>query len=387
MTIVLTGGGSGGHITPILAIADELKDRNPSPQLIYIGKRGDKLGDIPASHPSIDQSYSIRAGKFRRYHGQWWRHILDIPLIVRNLRDGFWVVVGIWQSFWLLRRLKPNVIFIKGGFVGVPVGLVAGWLKIPYVTHDSDTLPGLANRLIAKRASAHAVGGPKQLYKYPSHKTFEVGVPLSEQYTPVSYQLQSEYRKGLGIKSDVKVICVTGGGLGAKRLNDAVSAIVPELLVHYPSLVVLHISGRDHEEELSRRYENTLDKKQYAQVKVKGFVNDLYRYTAAADVVVSRAGATQLAELAIQKKPAIVVPNPILTAGHQLKNAKQLEKAGAIVSISEESLANSPNEIYDALRDLLDHQEKRSELAKRLGKTAKPKAAMQLADLILKVAK
>lgn len=380
---MLTGGGSGGHITPILAVADELKHRTPNLHLVYIGKHGDKLGDIPASHPSIDQAFNIRAGKLRRYHGQWWRHVLDLPLIIRNIRDGFWVIIGIWQSFWLLKKLKPNVIFIKGGFVGVPVGVVAGWLHIPYITHDSDTLPGLANKIIAKRAHAHAVGGPKHLYPYPAHKTHEVGVPLNDQYKPVTYQLQSEYRKGLGIKSDVKVICVTGGGLGARRLNDAVAAIVPTLLLHYPSLVVLHISGRDHQAGLESYYKDKLSAEHYKHVLVKGFVNDLYRYTASADVVITRAGATQLAELATQRKAAIVVPNPILTGGHQTKNAQQLEKSNAIIVLSEEKLTKDHTVLYNAIRDLLDHQEKRHKLAQNLGELAKPDATKRLADIIL----
>jgi UDP-N-acetylglucosamine--N-acetylmuramyl-(pentapeptide) pyrophosphoryl-undecaprenol N-acetylglucosamine transferase len=297
------------------------------------------------------------------------------------------VVIGIWQSFWLLKKLKPSAIFIKGGFVGVPVGLVAGWLKIPYITHDSDALPGLANRLIAKRAHAHAVGGPKQAYNYPAHKTYEVGVPLNSQYKPVTYQLQNEYRKGLGISSDVRVICVTGGGLGAKRLNDSVAKVVPSLLQHYPSLVVLHVAGRDHEASLAKNYKDKLSEEHYKQVIVKGFVNDLYRYSAAADLVICRAGATQLAELAIQKKAAVVVPNPILTGGHQTKNAQLLDQAGAVKVVTEEEISKNPKALYEVVRDLLDHHEKRHELAKKMGMLAKPDAAQHLADIILEIAK
>src|SRR5207253_4160634 len=120
-----------------------------------------------------------------------WKNLIDIPMMLKNLRDAFRVVIGMWQSYRLLKKLKPSVIFIKGGFVGVPVGLAAAKRKIPYVTHDSDVLPGLANHIIARWASAHAVAMPKQLYHYPQDKTYTVGVPVSGEYREVTYHLQS----------------------------------------------------------------------------------------------------------------------------------------------------------------------------------------------------
>lgn len=302
------------------------------------------------------------------------------------MRDGLWVLIGIWQSYRLLKKLKPAVVFIKGGFVGVPVGLAAGRLKIPYVTHDSDAIPGLANRLIAGNARAHGVAGDKKLYPYSLDKTYEVGVPLSDQYKKVNYQLQNEYRRGLGIASDVRVICITGGGLGAQRLNEAMQAIVPVLLEHYPSLVVLHIAGRAHEHQTKDYYGQQLATKYQDQVIVKGFVNDLYRYTAAADLVVSRAGATQLAELAVQAKATVIIPNPLLTGGHQLKNAEQLVKAGAVALVPEAELKNQ-DVLLNTIRDLLDHQAKRQALGEKLGALSKPDATKKLVDIILEATK
>src|SRR3990167_7210097 len=128
MILILTGGGSGGHITPLLAVADELKKQRPNLTLVYIGQRGDKLADIPAKHHSIDKVYTVRAGKFRRYHGEGWRQLLDLLTFGKNVRDFFLVLIGLWQSYWILKKLKPVALFVKGGYVGVPVGLAAAWL-------------------------------------------------------------------------------------------------------------------------------------------------------------------------------------------------------------------------------------------------------------------
>src|SRR5689334_19136294 len=165
LTIALVGGGSGGHITPLLTVGEEIKKLHSKTTLIFIGQKGEKLIDAVQKNPKIDQVHSVRAGKFRRYHGEGIKQLLDLKTMFKNVRDFFYFLAGIWQSYWLLKRLKPDGIFIKGGFVGVPVGLSAAMQKIPYITHDSDALPGLANRLISRWASAHAVGLPKDVYK------------------------------------------------------------------------------------------------------------------------------------------------------------------------------------------------------------------------------
>ena len=251
VTIALTGGGSGGHITPILAVADELKRQRPDARIVFIGQIGDKLGDVPKAHPSVDDVYYVRAGKLRRYHGQGWKQMFHLPTMAKNIRDGFFLLIGIWQSYKLLKKIQPSVIFVRGSYVGVPVCIAAARQKIPYITHDADSIPNLTNKIIGKNAAAHAVAMPKETYAYPQDKTFQVGIPISDDYQPVTTRTKNEYRKGLNLKEDDKVICVTGGGLGAQRLNGYVCQIVPELLKKYPSLVVFHFAGRKHEIEVN----------------------------------------------------------------------------------------------------------------------------------------
>lgn len=387
MKIVLTGGGSGGHITPLLAVAHELKQLRPNNvTLVYIGQRRDSLGDVPAQHPDIDEVHTVRAGKFRRYHSEGLTQLIDITTMAKNVRDAGRVVRGLIESRRLLKRIKPDVILIKGGFVGVPVGLAAAGLHIPFVTHDSDAIPGLANRIIARWTTFHAVALPKDVYPYPQDTTVTVGVPVQQEYQLVKAAELQHFRKELDVPVASKVILVTGGGLGAQRLNQAAAAAMPTLLQRYPDLVVLHAAGRQNEAQLRNLYRTVLQPADQARVVVKGFIRDLYRYSGAADLIVSRAGATNLAEFAVQGKACIIVPHPNLTGGHQLKNAQSLAKRGAVIVVPETELTPPSDCLTVLCAQLLDHQDRRQQLADRLRALAHPDAAHELAQLILRVA-
>ncbi len=383
LTIALVGGGSGGHITPLLAVAEELKKQHPNLELIYIGQTGDKLSDVPAAHKSIKQAYTIRAGKFRRYHGEGLKQLLDFHTMAKNIRDFFYFLIGTWQAFWLLGKIKPDVIFVKGGFVGVPVGLMAALRGIPYVTHDSDAIPGLANRIIAKWAAAHAVALPKQIYTYPPNKTFTVGVPVNPLFRKITKEIKAEYRKSLNIKIGQEVIFVSGGGNGAKRLNEAVIQAVTPLIKLRPQLNVIHATGRDLMVETKLKYQKYLNRDEMKRLNLKGFYEDLYLRSGAADIVVTRAGATSMAEFAIQQKCCIIVPNPILTAGHQTKNAQYMANQKAAVVLEDSDISQNPDKLLATLLELLNDSTKRQVLANNLASFAKPRAAKDLAQLLL----
>ncbi len=383
----MTGGGSGGHITPILAVAHELKKLQPDCEINYIGQTGDSLSDVPEQDANIDRVYTVRAGKFRRYHGEGIKQLLDLPTLYKNLRDAVWVLVGLWQSFWLLGTLRPDIVFVKGGFVGVPVGLAAALHNIPYITHDSDALPGLANRIIAPWARAHAVALPKEVYtKYPPKKTITVGVPISRHFHPVTPAEVHAERKQLQLEQATHVLLVTGGGNGAQRLNTAVITCMPELLSRYPGLWVVHIAGRLDEASVRQQYRQVLAPKDLSRVVIKGFITNLYQYSAAADVVVTRAGGTSIAEFAAQAKPCVVVPNPQLTGGHQLRNAQVLADRKAVKLVSESVLRDDHHALMPAVTELLDNPEKAVALGAKLHGLARPNAAHLLAVLLLEVA-
>ncbi len=386
MKVLVTGGGTGGHITPALAVAHELKSLRPDTHIVYVGQTGDALSDIPEQDKNIDQVVSVRAGKFRRYHGEGIKQLFDVATLYKNLRDAVWLVVGTWQSFWLLGKIRPDVIFTRGSYVSVPVCWAAALRGMPYITHDSDAIPSLANRLIAPWAKIHAVALPKEVYaSYPEKKTVTVGVPISHKFGKVSPEEVKAWRKQLGMESADKVLFVTGGGNGADRLNKAVMECAPELLDRYPNLMIVHVTGRRLEDDARRRYKQLLAAEDQPRVAVKGFVTNLYQYSGVADVVVTRAGGSSTAEFAAQAKACIVVPNPQLTGGHQLKNAKVLADRKAIRLVSEDNLADDPRALMPALTDLFDHPEKARALGAKLSELAQPNAAHLLAVILLEI--
>jgi UDP-N-acetylglucosamine--N-acetylmuramyl-(pentapeptide) pyrophosphoryl-undecaprenol N-acetylglucosamine transferase len=382
MTIVVTGGGSGGHITPILAVAHSLKKLQPGVRIVYISQTGDPLEDIPAADQAIDEVYHVRAGKFRRYHGEGWKQLLDLETMLLNIRDAFWNIIGLWQSFWLLRRLKPSVIFTRGSFVSVPVCLAAALQHVPYVTHDSDAIPSLTNRMIAPWATTHAVALPEEIYPYPIDQTVTVGVPISEDYRPVDDKLRARYKEELHLEGYEWVLLATGGGLGAKAINDAVVSNASELLRRYPGLVIVHLTGRIHAEAVTAAYKAALTPELFSRVEVIDFVTDLYRYSGAANVVIARAGATNLAELAVQAKACIIVPSAFLTGGHQMKNTEALAKHGAVIQMTDEQIEQELR-LASVVTDLFDHPGKVDQLQKQFAAFAKPDAAEHIARIVL----
>jgi UDP-N-acetylglucosamine--N-acetylmuramyl-(pentapeptide) pyrophosphoryl-undecaprenol N-acetylglucosamine transferase len=378
--IVLTGGGSGGHITPILAVAKELKSLSPDSAIIYIGQKGDELSDLPKNDSNIDKVYSVRAGKYRRYHGDGIKQFFDIPTIAKNLRDIVYIFVGLLQSWRLMRKLRPDIIFSRGGYVSVPVAWGGKLCNIPYITHDSDSTPSLANRIIARGAKLHAVALPEDLYPYPRDKTITVGVPIGSEYQPVDHAKQQDFKRQIDMPSDSKVLLVTGGGNGAQQLNSSVVAAAKQLLINYPKLHIIHFSGRKLEQQVRQGYEQVLERKDIDRVLVKGYATDHYRYSGAADIILARGGATSLAEIAAQGKACIVIPSPQLI--WNVKNAQTLEDMHAIVMLQEKP-SSQANELVAEVSKLLDDDSLRLHLASKISSLAKPDSASKLADLIL----
>ncbi|HSX16189.1 MAG TPA: glycosyltransferase [Candidatus Saccharimonadales bacterium] len=378
----MTGGGSGGHITPILAVAHELKRLRPDAEIIYIGQKGDKLSDIPAGDPNIDVVHEVSAGKLRRYDDEGWRQWLNLRVQFLNVRDVFRVLAGIWQSYWLLRKERPAVIFTRGGFVSVPVAIGGHLNGIPFVTHDSDSVPSLANRLIARWAHTHAVALPVELYPYPKSKTVMVGVPVSAKYEPVDDKLRREYREALGLEYK-QIVFLTGGGNGARMLNEALAANARYLLGTFPDLALVHVAGRALEAETNAAYDALKLGAARGRVFVHGFVTDLYRYSGAADVVIARGGATNLAEFAQQGAACLIVPSKQL--GWNVKNAAALASRGAVLQLSEDQ-AEQPERLGRTIGELLEDDGKRAALGRKLAAYAHPLAAVELAGLVLNVA-
>ena len=383
-TIVLTGGGSGGHITPILSLAHELKKVDPGCQLVYIGHKGDKFDSLKQSSELFDFTAYVNGGKFRRYYGEsLLAHLFDVKTILLNARDIFRVFGATAKSLKILRRIKPHVVFSKGGFVVVPVCLAARMLRIPVVTHDSDAVPGLANRIVGRWAVVRAVGIPKGNDSRSLESVVYTGIPIDSHIKKVDSAAEAGFKRELGLPVDSSVLLVGGAGNGSSKLNNLAVAIAPDLLGSFDKLQILHLTGLKHQAEMERRYEAGLSEEAADRVSVLGLVPDFYKYSGAADVIISRAGATVLAEFAAQAKACVIIPSPFLAAGHQLKNAEELSRHQAAVVLSEEIKSD---ELTGIIGELLGDPARRTELGDNFHKLAVPDAAERLANLILRVA-
>jgi UDP-N-acetylglucosamine--N-acetylmuramyl-(pentapeptide) pyrophosphoryl-undecaprenol N-acetylglucosamine transferase len=376
---LLTGGGSGGHITPLLAVAASLKSLDKDLQVIYAGQVGDRFAQVAETSDFIDRVVYVRAGKFRRFHNEGLKQFFNVKVIVWNLRDAFFILIGLVQSIVLLRKLKPDVVFSRGGYVSVPIALGAKFNQVAYITHDSDPVLSLTNKIIGPWAAINAVALAAELYPYPKHKIVTTGIPVSNDFKYVTPSLKDTYRQAINLSLKARVLFVVGGGLGSVSINKAILDCAPALLKKYQNLYIIHVAGETNQKTLEAEYADKLEPSLLKRVKVLGFVNDIYKYSGAAEVIVSRGGATNLAEFAIQAKPVIIVPSPFLTGGHQVKNANYLKKKQAAIIVNEPDI----KELKVNIVKLLDSPELCSNLANNLHQLATDNAAQKIARLIL----
>ena len=324
--------------------------------------------------------HTIAAGKFRRYHHlSTLQHLLWPSLMAQNIGDVFKVAAGFMQSFVKLIIWRPDVVFTKGGYVCLPVGMAAHVLRIPIVIHDSDAHPGLTNRVLSRWASAIATGAPLEYYSYPRSISKYVGIPINEKFKPYNAAQQWDAKKEWGIHPDKPLIVVTGGGLGARRLNDTVATSLKKLQ-RFGSVVL--VAGAGQYDELRSLLPPDSDRFQ-----LYPFVTNMHSLLGAADVVVTRAGATTILELAALMKPTILIPNAALTGGHQLKNAAVYEDSKAAVVLHEDSMVDEPQLLISAVKDVLEHPRESKAMAKRFSAFARPDAAKDVAGMILRARK
>lgn len=308
--IVMTGGGTAGHVTPNIALLPGLREAGY--EISYIGSY-----EGMEKHLIEEQGvpyYGISSGKLRRY--------LDI----KNLTDPLRVVKGFFEAKKLLKKLRPDVVFSKGGFVSVPVVLAAKTLRIPAIIHESDMTPGLANKLAIPSAWRVCCNFPETLQYLPDGKAVLTGSPIRKELLTGS---RSAGLSLCGFTDDKPVILIIGGSTGSKFINDTIRALLDDLLAHYQ---IIHLCGKGNLDESL----NT--KKGYAQFEYA--VSELRDMFAAADLVISRAGANSICELLALHKPNILIPlSAAASRGDQILNARSFEKQGFSYVIEEEQLS------------------------------------------------
>jgi len=381
MKILAVGGGSGGHVTPVVAVLKEIRTLHPKADLRFWcdTKFAPQARATVATFDDSIPVHTIVAGKFRRYYHLSVLQQLTWPsLVLQNFGDGFKVIIGFIQSFLKLIIWRPDVVFTKGGYVCLPVGFAAHLLRIPLVIHDSDAHPGLTNRVLSKWAVSIATGAPLEYYPYPVSKTKYVGIPIAAEFHPYTASEQVAAKEEWGIATDRPLIVVTGGGLGAARINQVVAETL-HLLQRVGSVIL--VAGAGQYDGL-----RSLLPANNHHFQLYPFVTNMHSLLGAADIVVTRAGATTILELAALEKPTILIPNGKLTGGHQLKNAAVYQQAGAVSFLDEDLLDADKSLLAKEITLLLAKPEETAAMAQRFKAFSKPNAAKDMAQLILKAA-
>lgn len=310
MKIVLTGGGTAGHVTPNIALLKGLRAAGFD-EIHYIGSENGIEKSLIAQYPDINY-HSIRTGKLRRY------------LSLKNLSDPFRVLAGCNDAKKLIKQIRPDVVFSKGGFVAVPVVWAAHKCHIPVVAHESDITPGLANKISKKYAAKICLNFPDALKEIPAPLGIYTGTPIRETLFSGNRE-KAKHTLGFDNK---KVIMVMGGSLGARAINEAVRKALPRLLPEYN---IIHLCGKGNlDEDLNH-------KAGYRQFE---FISDeLPDCFALTDMIISRAGANAIHEFMALKKPMLLIPLPLSASrGDQILNAKSFEKRGIALVLNEEQL-------------------------------------------------
>jgi len=330
--IVLTGGGTAGHVTPNIALMPALKEAGYD--IHYIG-----------SHKGIERSlieelkipyYGISSGKLRRYFDP------------KNFSDPFKVMKGFFEAVSLMKRLKPDVVFSKGGFVSVPVVFAAKRRGIPVIIHESDITPGLANKLSISSASKICANFPETVKYLPEGKAVLTGTPIRQELFAGNKLLGIDF---CGFTTDKPILLVVGGSTGSAAVNEAVRKALPELLKTFQ---VIHLCGKD---KVDHSFKGTKGYVQYEYIK-----KELSDLLAAADVVISRAGANAICELLALRKPNLLIPlSAASSRGDQILNAESFKRQGFSYVIKEEDVSNET-----LLKGIQEVYEKRSEYVKAM---------------------
>jgi len=362
--VVLAGGGTGGHVYPGLAVAraleSSMRERGQPLELLWLGVRG-----------RVDETIVPREGiAFRAISAGALRVASPLTFALNVLRLGW----GALQSAWILLRFKPDAVFATGGYASVPVGASARLLRKPLVVYLPDVTPGWAVRLLSRLATRMTTTSERALDHLPRDKTTVVGYPVRAEFWSTD---RAGARATLGLASDAKVLLVTAGSLGARRINEAIWPALPQLLERCD---VLHVTGSADEAVADERRAR-LTPEQQARYHVRGYLPEMPAAMVAADLVVCRSGASTLGELPAAGAPAILVPGEY-EGWSQAPNAEFLQAEGAAVMLRNREL----DRLAETVIDLLADDARLASMRAAMKKLARPDAARDLARILVEVA-
>jgi UDP-N-acetylglucosamine--N-acetylmuramyl-(pentapeptide) pyrophosphoryl-undecaprenol N-acetylglucosamine transferase len=365
MRIVLTGGGTGGHIIPLITVAQKIKEKvgpAESVEFLFIGPRG-KLEEELMAQAGIP-TRKVFVGKMRRYFS------------MKNFVDVFKVPIGILQALWYLLTYMPDAIFSKGGHASLPVVLV-GWLyRIPILIHESDSVPGATNDILGKLSTRVAVSYAEAEKDFASAQVVLTGNPVRED---INRGDAAKARSMFNLTESKKVIFVYGGSQGAQIINEKIINILPQLLHEYQ---IIHQTGSNNYEAVVHRAGEAgikADREGYHPIAYIGpEIKDIFAVT---DLVITRAGANSLSEIAANKKPAIVIPLEGSANDHQKMNGFLIARMGGCIVLEENNLGE--NLLLEKIKEIMTNDELRSKLSQNISNFYHPDATEKIVDGIL----
>lgn len=359
LKIIISGGGTGGHVFPAIAIADALKKLKPGADILFVGAKGKiEMEKVPAA------GYPIKGLWISGFHRQ---------LTLRNLAFPLKVASSLWQSRQIIREFKPDVAVGVGGFASGPILRAAAHQGIPTLIQEQNSYAGVTNRLLSRNADRICVAYEKMEQYFPAEKIALTGNPVRKDL--VSSQAdKSAAAVHFGLDPGKPTVFVFGGSLGALSINEAMEANAG-LLAEHPEIQVLWQVGKLYQERFGAGQTAALP-----NVQVRPFIDRMDLAYSLADLVVCRAGALTIAELQLLGKPAILIPSPNVAEDHQTKNARALVEKDAAVMLPNKDAAES---IIRKSLDLLNDPEKRALLSGNMLKMAKPDAAEEIARMVV----
>ncbi len=369
MKVIMTCGGTGGHINPALAIADTIKKKHPDAEINFVG-----------AHHGKETELVGRAG--------YPLHYVDIQGIVRsislqNIKTAYYIATAPIKAAKLLRRLRPDVVIGTGGYACWPSLAAATKMGIPTVVHESNAIPGLAVRKLQNKVDRILINFPGTAEKLTAdrNKIICVGNPLRGQFENASLREPSSTLK----KGNIKQVVVSfGGSLGALAFNQNAVGFIKECAKNHPEILYVHATGKKYYQSVMQECAKMgVDKAD--NVVICDYIHDMSRYLSEADVVIARAGAMTISELALMKKAAIIIPSPNVVDDHQYKNAKMLADKGAVVMINEKEL---DSDTYSkAIFDLLGDKRRRDTLSENIAEFADPLTNERIYNIVTELIK
>ena len=363
MKIVLAGGGTGGHLFPGIAMAEELKRTDASAEVIFIGtEQGIEASVVPK------EGYDIR---YLRAEGIVGRSLL------KKVRAGIRTMFSVYDSYKMLKELRPDAVVGLGGYASFAPAVAGSLLSIPTVIMEQNSVPGLANRVLGRIADIVCVTYHESISSFPKNKTYITGNPVRQKILNAgreqAYQL-------FGLERGKFTVFVFGGSLGARKINNAVCGAFSYLNDMKEKIQFLHQTGKSDYEAVRETY-----RKWGIRGTVAAFIHQMPEGYAVADLVISRAGATTLAELTAVGRAAILIPYPFAAANHQEVNAQRLSEMGAARVILDHELDSET--LARNLRDLYDNAGIRAEMERSSRSLGRPDAAQKVVEIVMALIK